>query len=180
MPSMMGAQAWGQPQNTPEVTAFAAALDPGRLWSSASGWNNSLPQLAGDVVDTHDYSTAGPVPLTTNFTRGVYINMLGEMGGLGFVVPGVTLYNPAGTYYANRDLIFAEEEGWFAAYEERIDRMVAQVADPEYGLSAAVYTDLVDVAADVAGLATYDRRHIKINTTRLAAVNSRFINALQS
>ena len=100
------------------------------------------------------------------------------MGGIGFIYPGHPLYNPWGWYTANRDLLFDNFEDWLIAYQRIIRKMLPQITDPLYGLSGAVYTELTDVAADVTGLATYDRQIIKIDPARVADVNRQLYTAM--
>lgn len=46
------------------------------------------------------------------------------------------------------------------------------------GFSAAVYTQITDVEEEVNGLLTYDRKVIKVNESKIKAVNQRICNSL--
>ena len=133
------------------------ALDPTRLVSDASGWND---RGFGDVIDVHSYPRPrSPVPDSKRFAA------VGEFGGLSMKVPGHE-WNPARTWgyqemknpqdFANR---YAELM-WIARESE---------ADP--GLSAVVYTQISDVEIENTGLMTYDRAVIKPDVALMAQAN---------
>ena len=142
-------EAWGQ-YDTPRLTDMARAEDSTRLLNSGSGW--FLPPDCGDVTDKHAYKKA--VPVGPDESR---IGVLGEFGGLGYVVPGHL-------WVADQ----AESSVYGTAVDKRhFESMYLDLwrdvftADREAGTSAAIYTQLTDVETEVNGLMTYDRKVIK-------------------
>lgn len=142
-------EAWGQ-YDTPRLTDMVRKADPTRLIVSGSGW--FLPDNCGDVIDRHAYKKA--VPVAPDATR---IGTLGEFGGLGYIIPdnlwiaGQTESSVYGTCTDQRHF-----EDLYLNLWRDVDK-----ADKEHGMSAAIYTQLTDVEAEVNGLMTYDRKVIK-------------------
>lgn len=155
-------ESWGQ-YDTPRLTEMVREADPTRLINSASGW--FLPKDCGDVVDRHKYKSAGSIP-----PEDKRIGTLGEFGGLGYVVPGhlwiagQTVSSVYGTCTDQRHYENLYLDLW---------REVA-VADKEAGTSAAIYTQLTDVEAEVNGLMTYDRKVIKSDIDLFAKAASTY------
>jgi Glycosyl hydrolases family 2, sugar binding domain/Glycosyl hydrolases family 2/PA14 domain/Chitobiase/beta-hexosaminidase C-terminal domain len=152
---------WGQPSEawTREVAARIRAADPTRLIDDASGWQHTG---AGDVIDVHRYQ--GPQALVPSADRATVV---GEYGGLGLAVPG--------HLWRESD----ENWGYGGAYRSRAEmndrydllmKRAWRLRDT-HGMSAAVYTQLTDVEAEVNGLLTCDRAVLKFDADRLAAVN---------
>ena len=142
-------EAWGQ-YDTPRLNDMARTEDSTRLLNSGSGW--FLPPDCGDVTDKHAYKKA--VPVGPDESR---IGVLGEFGGLGYVVPGHL-------WVADQ----AESSVYGTAVDKRhFESMYLDLwrdvftADREAGTSAAIYTQLTDVETEVNGLMTYDRKVIK-------------------
>jgi len=142
-------ESWGQ-YDTPRLTDMVRKSDPTRLIVSGSGW--FLPDNCGDVIDRHAYKKA--VPVAPDATR---IGTLGEFGGLGYIIPdnlwiaGQTESSVYGTCTDQRHF-----EDLYLNLWRDVDK-----ADKEHGMSAAIYTQLTDVEAEVNGLMTYDRKVIK-------------------
>ena len=135
---------------------------------SATGWNNTLPELAGSFHDSHDYSVTQPLAYPINSTDGSFINTIGEMGGIGYVVPG-HLYDSNEIYSPH--IPAANVSAWFDNYAVLVQAMLLQINDPNYGLSGAVFTALADVGFDVTGLTTFDRL-LKFNLSQFAAISA--------
>ena len=142
-------EAWGQ-YDTPRLTDLARKQDSTRLLVSGSGW--FLPKDCGDIIDRHAYKKAVPVSPDKN-----RIGTLGEFGGLGYVVPGhlwipnQTTSSVYGTCTDQRHYETLYLDLWRDVFK----------ADKQVGMSAAIYTQLTDVEAEVNGLITYDRKIIK-------------------
>ena len=142
-------ESWGQ-YDTPRLTEMVRKQDPSRLIVSGSGW--FLPPDCGDVIDKHAYRKA--VPVRPDEKR---IGVLGEFGGLGYIIPGH---------------LWVASQKESSVYGTAIDRRHFEsmyldlwrdvfTADTEAGTSAAIYTQLTDVETEVNGLLTYDRKVIK-------------------
>jgi len=129
---------------------------------NASGWNDAG---AGDVIDGHIYvDPAAPQP------EAERASVLGEFGGLGLKIEGHTW----------SDLAYAYE--WHASgaalqsrYASLIPLLQEQMVNS--GLSAAVYTQLVDVEGELNGWLTYDRVVTKIDAAALRAAHQNLIAA---
>jgi hypothetical protein len=157
-------ESWGQ-YDTPRLTEMARKEDPTRLLNSGSGW--FLPPDCGDVIDKHKYK--GAIPVKPDENR---IGTLGEFGGLGYVVPGhlwipnQTTSSVYGTCTDQRHFEKGYLDLWRKVYS----------LDKEVATSAAIYTQLTDVEAEVNGLLTYDRKVVKsdIELFRKAVQNRHF------
>ena len=156
-------EAWGQ-FDTPEVVAFTRSKDSTRLINEASGGNYSL---CGDVIDVHNY----PAPVLKFFERK-FVNVLGEYGGIGYVVPGHT-WNIAEKW---------GYEGVKDSSEELLDQYIKYLDDLKAlirtGCAAAVYTQTTDVEGEVNGLMTYDRKVIKVDIPKISEANKALIQSM--
>ena len=152
-------EAWGQ-FDTEAVVDFTYSKDSSRLVNSASGGNS---YLCGDILDSHNY----PNPKMKFRSDGAQIDVLGEYGGIGLVVP---------------DHVWAPDHNWgykglckdgdevllkYVAYTEEF---IPEVLD---GVSAGVYTQTTDVEIEVNGIMTYDRKVVKMDEVRLREANLR-------
>ena len=153
-------EGWGQ-FDTPEVVAFTRKADPTRLVNEASGGNFFL---SGDILDAHHY----PQPMMNVFERSM-INVLGEYGGIGYVVPG-HIWRPGGNNWGYSGLRSSPEDV-LARYSLFADRLKTFITT---GCAAAVYTQTTDVELEVNGLMTYDRLE-KLDAPRLRAINQSVI-----
>ncbi len=148
-------EGWGQ-YDTVRLTRWVKELDPTRLATCASGWND---YPAGDVIDAHVYPGPGaPKP------DGKRALVLGEFGGLGLGIDGHTWTNKTWGYRGTADrkeLTLAYVNLLRAAWALRDDA----------GLCAAVYTQTTDVETEANGLLTYDREIIKVDIELAAAAN---------
>ena len=138
---------WGQ-YDTARLTEHVRALDPTRLINSTSGWHD---RGVGDIIDVHAYP--GP---KTPVADGKRACVLGEFGGLGWIIPEHTL---TGTGFGYRTCNSMRTLGWswFALWKE-----VLRMRD-EQGLCAAVYTQITDVETECNGILTYDRKVLKVD-----------------
>lgn len=148
-------EGWGQ-YDTEPLTRWLKGLDPTRLVDNASGWTD---MRAGDLIDMHSYP--GPETPALGPHRAA---VLGEFGGLGFVVEGHS-WSPHHWGY----VMLADEKELASRYS----RAMQQVWRSHFarGLSAAVYTQTTDVETECNGLLTYDRAVAKIAPEALAAAN---------
>lgn len=150
-------EGWGQ-YDTARLVEMVRGLDNTRLVSGASGW---FHYDAGDVVDIHGYP--GPTELQPEDRR---VLVLGEFGGLGFIVEGHTWVEKGWGYrsfVAQRPLTNAYLKLWQGVWELK-DRK---------GLSGAIYTQLTDVETECNGLLTYDRKVVKMPLEKIAPAVSR-------
>ena len=157
-------EAWSQ-FDTEKVVEFTRSCDPTRLINSASG-GNSYP--VGDIFDSHNY----PNPKMKFTSGGLQIDVLGEYGGIGWPVEGhlwQTDKNWGYIEYKSGEDVLAQ----YTSYAEDLKKIIAQ------GVSAAVYTQTTDVEGEVNGLMTYDRKIIKMDESRLRAVNQEVIASMK-
>ena len=149
-------EGWGQ-YDTPRLTQWVKELDPARLVSNASGWND---KECGDVRDVHSYP--GPAAPKIETVRA---GVLGEFGGLGLGIPEHA-WVPTNTWgyrsaTGKRHLTRNYVELWRKTWDLKRDA----------GLSAAVYTQLTDVETESNGLLTYDRKVVKVDAAQAAAAH---------
>ncbi|MBC7187105.1 MAG: chitobiase/beta-hexosaminidase C-terminal domain-containing protein [Calditrichaeota bacterium] len=150
---------WGQ-YDTERIVEFVRRLDPSRLVDNASGWTDAG---VGGVRDVHSYPD--PVAPPAEPERAA---VLGEFGGLGYVVSGHT-WTERGWGY---DLLPTRER-LLERYVEVLTT-VHRLAREE-GLSAAVYTQITDVETENNGLLTYDREVAKIPPEAVARANRGYL-----
>ncbi len=156
-------EAWGQ-FKTPEITEWTKAYDPSRLVNPASGGNF---YTCGDILDLHNYP--GPAMYLYDAERA---NVLGEYGGIGFVV---------------KDHIWVPDRNWgyiqFNSPKEVTDQYVKYAKEllklVERGFTGAVYTQTTDVEVEVNGFLTYDRKVSKMEEDRVRAINTALVNSLK-
>ena len=152
-------ESWGQ-YDTTRLTSLIKSWDPSRLVDSASGWRD---EGIGDVVDRHIYvEPAAPQPEANR------ASVLGEFGGLGLKIVGHTwgIVGYAYEWHTNG-----------ASLQDRYVSFIPHLQDLMHnsGLSAAVYTQLVDVEGERTGWLTYDRVVTKIDATALRAAHQNLI-----
>ena len=156
-------EAWSQ-FDTEKVVEFTRSCDPTRLINSASG-GNSYP--TGDIFDSHNY----PNPQMKFTSGGLQIDVLGEYGGIGWPVEGhlwQTDKNWGYIEYKSGEDVLSQ----YSVYAEDLKKIIGQ------GVSAAVYTQTTDVEGEVNGLMTYDRKIVKMDESRLRAVNQAVIASM--
>lgn len=140
-------EGWGI-HDVRRITAHIRRLDPTRLVDADSGWNlnhtfNSPSAIPGDILDTHHYP--GPRALWPTATKAA---VCGEFGGIFYAVAGhCWLRNPQRTDPMAKAIA-------------RYRRLWAEVRKlrREKGISAVVYTEMMDQQQEIAGLLTFDRR----------------------
>lgn len=155
-------EAWGQ-FKTPEIVEWTKQYDSSRLVNPASGGNH---YTCGDMLDLHNYPA--PEMYLYDAQRAT---VLGEYGGIGWVVPGHI-------WESNRNWGYVQ----FNSSEEVTDEYV-KYAEKLYeliprGFSGAVYTQTTDVEVEVNGLMTYDRKIIKVDEKRIREINRKICNSL--
>lgn len=148
-------EGWGQ-YDTVRLTRWVKELDPTRLVTCASGWND---YPVGDVIDVHVYPGPGaPKP------DGKRALVLGEFGGLGLGIDGHTWTNKTWGYRGT-----ADRKELTLAYVSLL--RAAWALRDQAGLCAVVYTQTTDVETEANGLLTYDREIIKVDADLVAAAN---------
>eukprot|EP00884_Botryococcus_braunii_P009261 jgi/Botrbrau1/18336/Bobra.0179s0063.1 len=155
-------EGWGQ-YDTERVVQAAQALDPSRLYDCASGWTD-FP--VGSFVDLHEYVGPGsPVPTASRAA------VLGEFGGLGLDVVNHSWIPEEAFSYELQASASALERRYLGLVEALKQLMV----EDSTSLSAAVYTELSDVEAEINGFTTYDRQVIKVQTKALASAHKELL-----
>ena len=104
---------------------------------------------------------------------GAQIDVLGEYGGIGLVVPGHVWAPDRNWGYKGLCL---DGDEVLAKYVGYIDEFIPEV---QAGVSAGVYTQTTDVEIEVNGIATYDRKVVKMDQKKLREANLRVINSAQ-
>ncbi len=150
-------EGWGQ-YDTPRLTQCLKTMDSSRLTDDASGWADTH---AGDIIDGHSYP--GPPTLEPEARRATAV---GEFGGLGLIPEGHC-------WSATRNWAYRMEPD-AKALEEAYLVLLRQVWSLHqlHGLSAAVYTQTVDVETECDGLLSYDRVVSKLDREFLAQANA--------
>lgn len=157
-------EAWGQ-FKTREIAEWTKNYDPSRLVNPASGGNF---YTCGDILDLHNYPQ--PEMYLYDAQRAT---VLGEYGGLGFVVKDhVWEPNHSWGYVAFHSS--KEVTDQYVEYAEMLYNMI------EKGFSAAVYTQTTDVEVEVNGLMTYDRKVIKLDEKEVRKINKRICDKLNA
>ena len=157
-------EGWGQ-HDTNEILQMVKAADPSRLVDAPSGWED---RGYGDMKDIHQYP--GPAMFPPVDGRA---SVLGEFGGLGLPVDGHLWWNKRNWGYRN----FHDLKELQAAYDGLMDKLRPLISQ---GLAAAVYTQTTDVEGEVNGLMTYDRKLVKSDAEKLAALHRGLLEPLRS
>ena len=145
--------------NTPGLVKMVQSLDPSRLVNQASGGGHFG---AGDVFDIHSYPPpAAPAASTTQALA------CGEYGGIGYIIPD-HIWGQQPTY-----IFISNEKEYTDLYDTYANDLVLYKTNK--GLSAAVYTEITDVEAELNGLLTYDRAVIKGAVEKIKASNTHII-----
>ncbi len=148
-------EGWGQ-YDTVRLTEWLKTYDPSRLVNSVSGWND---MGVGDVHDVHAYPGPEAPPLDPDRAA-----VLGEFGGLGLPVPGLSWQDEANWGYQE----YGDQAALLRAYGDLLEGV--RDLSVSQRLAAAIYTQTTDVETEVNGLMTYDRALVKIETPRLKYV----------
>ncbi|HKA01793.1 MAG TPA: glycoside hydrolase family 2 TIM barrel-domain containing protein [Candidatus Solibacter sp.] len=155
-------EGWGQ-HVTNDVLKMVKSLDPSRLVDGPSGWED---RGWGDFKDMHDYPGPNMFPVMKD-----RVSVLGEFGGLGLPVEGHLWWNKRNWGYRT----FEDRDKLQAGYEALIEKLAPLV---KQGLGAAIYTQTTDVEGEVNGLMTYDRKLIKYDAAKLAALHRALIQSV--
>lgn len=120
--------------------------------------------LCGDILDVHHY----PMPAMNAFEAKM-INVIGEYGGLGLVIPDHTWQKDKNWGYGRT---CADAEELVQTYHKFAEMLKGFIS---MGCSAAVYTQTTDVEVEVNGLMTYDRL-LKVDPAVIREINQSVIN----
>lgn len=148
-------EGWGQHTlaQTSQLTKEIKAMDPTRLTSPASGWNDAE---AGDIIDRHDYGLDPGINVSETRAR-----VIGETGGLQYAIPdNMWTQNIWGGYGADQ----GSGENFLREYSKLIDKFL--VLKENKGLQAVVYTEFTDVETELNGIYTYDRKVLKTESLK--------------
>lgn len=149
-------EGWGQ-FKTQELSAWTKEYDPTRLVDQSSGGNHY--DKGGDMLDLHNY----PEPQMYLFDAK-RANVLGEYGGIGYLVDG----HSWGNAKPRTPVVSDGKESATDKYIEFAEILKTLIAR---GFTAAVYTQTTDVEDEVNGLMTYDREVIKFDEDRIVVIN---------
>lgn len=157
-------EGWGQFE-TVEVIDWTIKEDPSRLVNGPSGGNFFD---AGHTVDQHQYP--GPSMPSKELHAPAILKdkvlLLGEFGGLGLALEGHLWQKDKNWGYRNLN----ERDQLLKSYQELLDQIPALI---KKGLAAAIYTQTTDVEGEVNGLMTYDRKVIKMDTSKMVESSKR-------
>ena len=128
-------------EGTRNSTFIVRGLDKTRLINEGSGWSN---YGYADIKDTHPDPSPIPPTSTSQATA------CGEYGGITYAVEGHKWSNSQVNYTAA-----PSPEAMDSIYDTYSN--ILAIGRAEQGLSAAVYTQITDVEAELNGLMTYDR-----------------------
>ncbi|MBQ6164519.1 MAG: glycoside hydrolase family 2 [Clostridia bacterium] len=152
-------EGWGQ-FDAREIGLAVKEKDPTRFVDHASGWHdNGGP----DFVSIHKYIM--PVRAPKKDPQRPFV--LSEFGGYSLILDDHVWNKNKSFGY----MMYRSHESLTAAvkklYEKQIIPLLAK------GLSAAVYTQVSDVEAEVNGLLTYDRKVVKVDEDVMRGVNAK-------
>lgn len=157
-------EGWGQ-FDSDRVCGWFRTLDATRFIDTTSGWFRGKNT---DVDSRHQYF--GKLRLKGDGLRPL---VLSEFGGKTWRVEG-HIFNPDKTYgYGACPTREALNEAVAALYRESI------VPAVEKGLCAAIYTQVSDVEDEVNGLATYDRRVVKLDADTMLPISRALQDAME-
>jgi hypothetical protein len=163
---------WGA-YNVARLTDWTKALDPSRLVSGNSGYNNAPGYRPppgdpgnGDFDDLHLYVGPGAPPEPSAARAAA----LGEYGGVGLLVPR-HMWPVENNAYEMQPSVEALTQCF-----ERLQREL-QVLVQQKGLGVAIYTQTTDVEHEVNGFLTYDRNFKKMDFQRVKQANEAVFRA---
>ncbi|WP_030440277.1 glycoside hydrolase family 2 [Actinoplanes subtropicus] len=161
-------EGWGEwsRDDTGRIATEVKTQDPSRLVDAHSGVNccNSHGDSgAGDVIDFHQYlGPASPAP------SGNRVAIDGEHGGFGLRTANHMWFGDGQAYEMEPDSD--------ALTSKYVANQQAVITSAEYcGISAAIYTQITDVEAELNGFFTYDRQVAKMDLAQVRAVNQKII-----
>ena len=151
-------ESWGQPGEalTRKAVDIVRELDPDRLISAASGWND---YECGDIKDTHWYPQPNILPNPVNERASV----CGEYGGITLFADGHRWQGGSNMTYTQ---VYSSEDlkNRFIEYVTQMNALQAK------GACGAVYTQITDVEDEENGLISYDRRVVKVDESQMAEI----------
>jgi hypothetical protein len=163
-------EGWGEwsKQDTGRIATEVKAQDPARLVNAHSGVNccNSHGDSgAGDVIDFHQYlGPATPAP------SGNRVAIDGEHGGFGLRTSNHMWFGDGQAYEMEPDSPTLTAK--YVANQEAV------ITSAKYcGISAAIYTQITDVEAELNGFFTYDRQVAKMDLRQVRAINQKIIRS---
>jgi hypothetical protein len=163
-------ESWGQ-YDTERLTRWTKGLDPSRLVTCASGWNDAAGE--GDIRDIHDYSFFPSIPLLEHERKRAIV--IGEFGGFDIGVPG-HMWHADQAVTPVSDAIrenvrekYSSGGAWLPNYTRWLEAWRYLIG--EHGLNAGVYTQITDVEHEPNGWLTYDRAISKIPVATLRALH---------
>ncbi len=154
-------EGWGQ-FDAQLVADWLKEYDPTRLVDHASGW---FDQGSGDMRSLHVYFKQLRA-LKPEARRAV---VLSEFGGYSMKVLG-HIWNPQAEFGYRK---FSSPETLTEAYIDLLENQLKPWLAA--GLSAAIYTQAVDVEIEVNGYVTYDREVEKMDFERVSAAHRQLI-----
>jgi len=150
-------EGWGQ-FDANAVATWLKDYDPTRLVDHASGW---FDQGGGDLRSLHVYFKKLP-RLKPEKRRPVVVS---EFGGYSLKIYGHT-WDPQSEFGYRK---FSSQQALTDAYVDLVESQLQPWIAA--GLSAAIYTQAVDVEIEENGFLTYDRDIEKMDFTRLTALH---------
>ena len=128
-----------------------------------------------DVLDEHDYSFHGSVPLSE--MAGGRAVLLGECGGFNRSIDGHNWYSQQ-TATEKIDYVGEPSRMTFGSAEKMADGYAYWVdhlwqTRHAHGLNAAVYTQITDVEHELNGWLTYDRERPKFDVEKIRELHLR-------
>jgi hypothetical protein len=163
-------EGWGEWDRdaTGRIADEVKAQDPSRLVNAHSGVNccNSKGDSGkGDVIDFHEYNNGGPATPAPDATR---VSIDGEHGGYGLKVSNHMWFGDGQAYEMTPDSATLTRK-----YVENQQKVIT--AAKACGISAAIYTQITDVEAELNGFWTYDRQVAKMDLTKVRQINKKII-----
>ena len=148
-------EGWGQYKGAERIYEELKALDPTRIYDTASGW---FQPAKSDVQSEHVYFK--PIALKSAALPLV----LSEFGGYSCKLEGHA-FNLDKTYgYRTCKTPQELEDALVSLYQGEIIPAIEQ------GLCAAILTQVSDVEDETNGLVTYDRHVVKVSAARMRSV----------
>ena len=158
-------EGWGQ-YDEQRLYERMKTLEPDRIWDATSGWFHNCDS---DVLSEHIYF-GGITKMKADHRPLV----LSEFGGYSCALEGHR-FNLKKIYgYKKFDTPEALEQALVRLYREQILPMVGK------GLCAAILTQVSDVEDETNGLATYDRKVVKVSPEQMLPIARELQQALAS
>ena len=148
-------EGWGQ-FDSKEIYNELKDIDKSRLFDHASGWHD---QGVSDVKSLHVYFKRVKLPKEKN--RAI---ILSEAGGYSLPIEGHIYLNKSFGYKKLKS-----SEDLLNEYQKFIKKDVKR--NISKGLCAFIYTELSDVETETNGFVTYDREVVKVDKTKIKAIN---------